>query len=398
MGCTSSSLNSSVDEDDIAHLAEYLGMDQNEIRQLRRTFDKMEVDKDGTVQIQEMLHFYSSESSSLNSKIFSLFDRDNSNDINFEEFVCFSWNLLTLPIAGKYLTVYFIEVQFDNLIIGLGVIAYLMGDPSGSGWIDKAITTEIIESIHKKKVADNSTISPIFTRTFAIGFKGSFSFDEFLDWTIANPALVAPLAQLQYAMATKLIGTAFWDVLKSRRNSDEIRSSAYYICTIQKKMQSRKKLAAQQKQIEANRDQINKHRGLHKRQDSMLLRTFGLSNKKSDLPKKGLHQGKETTSSDSKKKPMSGTRKVIPVNNSKKVSGSRSDGGDFGGFSSLGDVADSDADDHGDTKSDIPHEPTSTHRSGRSKKNAGGGGRASKYADESASAHAPPRRKPATHS
>lgn len=58
-------------------------------------FWEIDSDDSGTIEIQELFHFFHIEYTKFNLFWFSLFDDNNSNKLNFVEFVSCFWNLLT---------------------------------------------------------------------------------------------------------------------------------------------------------------------------------------------------------------------------------------------------------------------------------------------------------------
>lgn len=71
----------------------------------------------GLIRPAELFAYFEVEGTPFERKIFALFDEDKSGVINFLEFVCTLWNILTLP-QGDF-----------------GSVAFLLRDPSGRNLI-----------------------------------------------------------------------------------------------------------------------------------------------------------------------------------------------------------------------------------------------------------------------
>ena len=88
-----------------------------------------DIDSDGSnfVACSELLHYFEIEDTKFEHKLFGLFDEDASGEINFMEFVCSMWNMLTLHITE------------------LGSLVFLMFSPDGRRPLTYSEIREIME-------------------------------------------------------------------------------------------------------------------------------------------------------------------------------------------------------------------------------------------------------------
>ena len=60
---------------------------ENEIKKLKKRFDKMDTNKNGKLSVQEIMKIPGLEHNPLVSRVIETFDTDNDGEINFVEFV-----------------------------------------------------------------------------------------------------------------------------------------------------------------------------------------------------------------------------------------------------------------------------------------------------------------------
>ena len=60
---------------------------ENEIKKLKKRFDKMDTNKNGKLSVQEIMSIPGLEHNPLVSRVIETFDTDNDGEINFVEFV-----------------------------------------------------------------------------------------------------------------------------------------------------------------------------------------------------------------------------------------------------------------------------------------------------------------------
>lgn len=78
---------------------EALTLSSSDVHQLLRFFRRIDVDGSNTINIVELWTHLELEGSKFTDRIFSIFDEDNSGQIDFREFVLSVWNYCTLSKA-----------------------------------------------------------------------------------------------------------------------------------------------------------------------------------------------------------------------------------------------------------------------------------------------------------
>ncbi|KAJ1421568.1 hypothetical protein B484DRAFT_399408, partial [Ochromonadaceae sp. CCMP2298] len=75
---------------------EELGFTKNDVDVLYTAFWDIDADGSGAIVPMELFAYFEVESSPFELSVFTIFDEDKSGIINFMEFVCSLWNILTL--------------------------------------------------------------------------------------------------------------------------------------------------------------------------------------------------------------------------------------------------------------------------------------------------------------
>lgn len=71
-------------------------LSKNDVLQLHKTFQKVDFDHSGSVDIVEMLTLLDVERTKFTEHVFTVFDSDGSGKIDFKEFVLALWNYCTI--------------------------------------------------------------------------------------------------------------------------------------------------------------------------------------------------------------------------------------------------------------------------------------------------------------
>lgn len=82
-----------------------LKLTYSEIKNLHRVFFKGDLDGSGTIDLAELLTIIDVEKTPFTKRVFSIFDDDESGEVDFGEFVLALWNYCTLSkvALGKLL-------------------------------------------------------------------------------------------------------------------------------------------------------------------------------------------------------------------------------------------------------------------------------------------------------
>lgn len=78
---------------------EALQLRRGDIRQLLELYNKIDLDHDGSIMLDELMNHLNEGNIQFKSRIFSIFDENSSKTIDFREFVLSMWNYCTLSRA-----------------------------------------------------------------------------------------------------------------------------------------------------------------------------------------------------------------------------------------------------------------------------------------------------------
>lgn len=70
-----------------------------EVGQLLKIYQKMDVDRSGSIDLHEMFRFLQIEKTPFTQRVFTIFDADGTGRVDFREFVLAMWNYCTLGNA-----------------------------------------------------------------------------------------------------------------------------------------------------------------------------------------------------------------------------------------------------------------------------------------------------------
>lgn len=99
MGCGSSAFDNAMRDPEFRQnikLFHAMRLSNSEIRRLFKVFCKVDFDGSGSIGLPELLAHIDLPRTAFTEKIFSVFDEDNSGEIDFKEFVLSVWNYCTL--------------------------------------------------------------------------------------------------------------------------------------------------------------------------------------------------------------------------------------------------------------------------------------------------------------
>mmetsp|Transcript_1888 Transcript_1888/g.3003 ORF Transcript_1888/g.3003 Transcript_1888/m.3003 type:complete len:405 (+) Transcript_1888:72-1286(+) len=174
-----------------------LHLKDSDIRKLYTAFREVDLDSSGAVSQDEFFAVFRIEDSEINRRIFRLCDMDKRGRLNFCEFACSIWNLLSLESES------------------LPQLAFYLFDDDGSGTLEYAEIRHMIETIHNKSYEKNNAVRKLVEDLRKMGKK--INVMQFMDWARKNPAICAPLIALQYRLRCELFGLSFWERLQCDR-------------------------------------------------------------------------------------------------------------------------------------------------------------------------------------
>jgi hypothetical protein len=142
----------------------------------------------------------------------------------------------------------------------------------------------LVETMHGRSIDAIPVIKACFDELFK-NFTGRFLFNEFVRWTSANPAIVAPLHALQVNIMNKLIGQDFWIKKQEQRYADATMKEPRYIFRFQQKISEIHERKLQSIALAKLNEEIVKVRGYSggdkkDRKQNEIMTQFGLGDKK----------------------------------------------------------------------------------------------------------------------
>lgn len=179
-----------------------LGIRDPEVVQLHTVFKQIDIDGSGSLSVNEFFNFFDLQwVTPMSRRIFTLFDADNSGELDFGEFSACAWNYLSLDNNGL---LYFIFDVYDSDESGrMSYVEFKSMMLEGYGH-RKRMSANVIDTM-KRVERDNA--------------------EEFMDWTkmqfvaFVNKQKSSfwPLFSLQAEMRTKIVGVNFWEAVIKRR-------------------------------------------------------------------------------------------------------------------------------------------------------------------------------------
>ena len=179
---------------------ESLKLNELDIGRFRRIFNKIDKDRSGTIELLELLMYLDIERTPFTKRVFSIFDDDGSNTVDFKEFVLALWNYCTL---GKSTLVLFAFDVYDRDTSGelsSDEVKVMLQDVYGDSY-DR--------SAHAKAIV--SKIDDIAGPGFGVDV------DSFRSFCGKHQALLYPAFEMQRMIQQKILGEEFWNLLSLRR-------------------------------------------------------------------------------------------------------------------------------------------------------------------------------------
>lgn len=181
-----------------------IGLSEADLDLFFTIFWDIDSNSSGSIRPVELFSYFNVDLGSFESSIFAIFDEERKGLLNFMEYVCALWNLLTLADAD------------------LGVLGYLMKDPTGVLRIKPPQVREIMETIHKKKVEASPALVALYSN-LKHEYPGEISIQDFCKWCRDNPSVLTPVVILQIKLRKLVIGEKFWlRQMEARRDHKEM--------------------------------------------------------------------------------------------------------------------------------------------------------------------------------
>jgi Ca2+-binding EF-hand superfamily protein len=193
-------------------------------------FRQVDQDGGGTIDVAELLAFLDLEKTKFSKRIFSMFDEDESGQIDFREFVLSCWNYCSLGRSTLMLFAFDLckwLVKLSVCLIYYPTYVYVVcvcpvlsmsaaDDKDSSGEIDGKEVCQMLKDIYGKDFDKNTYAKKILERIF-VELGEEITVTEFREFVRKYPALLFPAFQLQDMLQQKIMGVDFWKVFSERR-------------------------------------------------------------------------------------------------------------------------------------------------------------------------------------
>jgi len=181
-----------------------LKLTTNEIKQLYTHFRNIDVDGGGTVTLEELLVYLDLDTTPYTQRIFTIFDKDGSGEIDFTEFALSMWNYCTLTPSTLDMFAFSLYDMDGSGYLSATEVEAMMHDIYGNSRDSKVeskfLTKNIIQDLHRKERNGDE-----------------FNLDDFRAFARDHQALLFPAFQMQFTLQRKVMGYAFWKKHAKRR-------------------------------------------------------------------------------------------------------------------------------------------------------------------------------------
>eukprot|EP01041_Mallomonas_annulata_P005057 gene5057-10127_t len=182
-------------------LFDRLEMEQHEIDTLFQYFTQLDHDTVEMILLQELCSCFDMvDPPESIKKIFLTLDPDGTHRINFVEFVCVIWNLLTLSREG-----------LASYIITL----FQGGDKSR---ISLADAKNILSTIHGKDIDQTPNLKSVLEILQNSG--DEITATQFIKILVENESCLSPIIELQLNLKKRMGDAKFWDKIVLRRKQN----------------------------------------------------------------------------------------------------------------------------------------------------------------------------------
>lgn len=179
-----------------------LGMRDKDIIQLHWVFREIDEDDSKSLSVKEFFNFFEFQfNSPMGKRIFSLFDADNSGDLDFGEFAICCWNYCSLDDIRMLHFTFDLYDMDDNKVMDVLELEFMMKEAYGSKRRMTNLTIERLNGFIRK----NQFQDVLWKKA------------EFTHLAHTNRSLFWPLFVLRDEMRKKVLGEKFWAaVIKER--------------------------------------------------------------------------------------------------------------------------------------------------------------------------------------
>mmetsp|Transcript_21510 Transcript_21510/g.31242 ORF Transcript_21510/g.31242 Transcript_21510/m.31242 type:complete len:414 (+) Transcript_21510:67-1308(+) len=193
-----------------------LDLNTSDINRLYDTFQYIDLDESGSIRKDEIFSFFRVEATHLTERIFDVLDTRKNNTLNFRDFVCGVWNMLSMD--PDY----------------LGAYVFFLFDTEQRGILDGDQIRALVEAVHRKSYESNRSVKRIVDQLRKNRTK--LNIEKFTEWSRSNVAICAPFITLQHRLRGTIVGHNFWNALMERRRRHPEQGHPRYVVNLIKSM------------------------------------------------------------------------------------------------------------------------------------------------------------------
>jgi Ca2+-binding EF-hand superfamily protein len=186
-----------------------LKLDKDHIDLFFSVFKTIDRDNSNEIDMEEFYRFFKMEPTPFADKVFALMDEDGSGDIDFSEFVLCIWNYCTLDLKSL--------IKF----------AFGLFDADGSGTLEPDEVEFMIREVYGDAWDSNIRVQRVVD-IIDVNGDGVISFDEFQEFNRKYPCMLFPAFQMQQHLRKGIYGERWWNVLTQERLHKNFRSENIY--------------------------------------------------------------------------------------------------------------------------------------------------------------------------
>jgi len=177
---------------------EKLGLGEKHIWEFYKVFRQIDKDNSLTITVDELLGHLRTEETPFARRIFSIFDEDGNNNIDFREFVITMWNYCTL--AKNALIMFAFDLyDFDSSgKIDIREIKLMLEEIYGSSFENNRHAMKVMEKI--KLLNEGRTCSD-----------SDITLDQFRQFVATHQSLLWPAFVMQEHLRRMVCGRRFWN-------------------------------------------------------------------------------------------------------------------------------------------------------------------------------------------
>ena len=171
-------------------------------------FRDMDADNCGVIRLDELLAYFHIKKTLLTEKLFEDKESKFPFFLNFEQFVVYTWQFLTLSLEK------------------VATFAFHLLDTKKSGFLSKDTITYLMELMHNKTMDESKAIRKLVKQCGVLYSDEKLSKADFETFSERHRLLCDPFRRTQIAYQSKLLGRVIWKRLRLQREAREMEGEA----------------------------------------------------------------------------------------------------------------------------------------------------------------------------